>query len=115
MRAKLHYMPRCGMGKIYSQQTKYQVVRWALSYGIKPTAQRAKISRNTIRSWLKRYQLEGWEGLRDKKAGSIHKPLKISNALEKTLISCRKKAPAFGPIILKYFLEISCSTSAIDI
>ena len=113
MRAKLHYMPRCGMGKIYSQQTKYQVVRWALSYGIKPTAQRAKISRNTIRSWLKRYQLEGRKGFEDKRAGPIHKPLKISNSLEKQIVAYRKKAPAFGPIRLKYFFKIPCSTSAI--
>ncbi len=106
-------IPRTGMGKAYSFQFKLQCVRWAKTFGIKPTARRAKISRNTIRSWVEKYKAEGKEGLEDCRKGPKRKPLKTPARIEKRVIWARKMAPAFGPRRLKQHFDLPCSLGAI--
>ena len=46
------------------------VVISALKHGIKPTARKYNMSKNTVRLWLRRFQSEGNNGLVDRRIGS---------------------------------------------
>jgi transposase len=45
------------------------VVQEALAKGVKPTARRFGMSKNTVRLWMRRFQAEGNDGLLDRRAG----------------------------------------------
>jgi transposase len=90
------------------------VVLEALEKGIKPTAFRLNMSKNTIRLWLRRFQNEGNDGLLDRRSGPNRIPHKTSLALEKQIIAIRKTASCYGARRLKYFFNLTPSIGAIQ-
>ena len=57
------------------------VVQEALEKGIKLTARRYNMSKNTVRLWLRRFQEEGNDGLLDRRSGPNHIPHKTAKEL----------------------------------
>jgi transposase InsO family protein/transposase-like protein len=90
------------------------IVLEALEKGIKPTAFRLNMSKNTIRLWLRRFQNEGNDGLLDRRSGPNHIPHKTSLVLEKQIIAIRKTASCYGARRLKYFFNLTSSIGAIQ-
>jgi len=90
------------------------IVLEALEKGIKPTAFRFNMSKNTIRLWLRRFQSEGNDGLLDRRSGPNRIPHKTSLALEKQIIAIRKTASCYGARRLKYFFNLTSSIGAIQ-
>ena len=90
------------------------IVLEALEKGIKPTAFRFNMSKNTIRLWLRRFQSEGNDGLLDRRSGPNRIPHKTSLALEKQIIAIRKTASCYGARRLKYFFNLTPSIGAIQ-
>ena len=70
--------PHCIMMKKASKEHTFQVkktvVLEAQRDGIKPTQRKWGIARNTIRTWLRRFEELGNSGLEDQRQGPKHIP-----------------------------------------
>jgi transposase len=102
-----------GSSKEHIFQLKKQVVQWAQVHGIKPAVAKWGIARNTIRTWLRRFESEGNQGLNDKRKGPNKIPHKTPLEVEQAVIEARQQAPCYGPQRLKYFFDIQCSVGAV--
>ena len=103
-----------GRGKEYSFEFKQDVVFAAQDIGIKPTARKFKVSRNTVRSWLRRFQNNGKRALSDRRKGPKFIPNKMPQDVEDKILSIRKLIPCFGPLRIKYHFNIPYSLNAIQ-
>ena len=90
------------------------IVHEALEDGIKPTARRWDMSKNTVRTWVRRFQEEGNDGLIDRRNGPKVIPHKTSLETESQIIALRKAAPCYGAKRLKYFFRVPASVGAIQ-
>jgi transposase len=107
-------MMMSGTSKEHVFQFKKEVVQWVQAHGIKPAVVKWGLGRNTIRRWLRRFESEGNEGLKDKRKGPKHIPHKTCSEIEKRVIEARKQVPCYGASRLKYFFELKCSKGAIN-
>ena len=103
----------------YSSKDKHftirkQIVQEALEKGVKPTARKFDMSKNTVKLWMRRFQSEGNDGLIDRRAGPNHIPHKTSLEVEAKVIEIRKTVPCYGARRLKYFFDLSPSLGAIQ-
>lgn len=103
-----------GTSKVHRLSVKQQIVRYAQEHGIKPSTRKFAASRNSIRTWLRRYQQEGIRGLTDKRKGPVYIRHKTSNSVEQQIIAIRKRAPCYGPKRIQHFFSPSCGRSAIQ-
>jgi transposase-like protein len=102
-----------GKGKEYPFEFKQDAVFASQQLGIKPTARQFKISRNTLRCWIRRFKTKGKKGFEDLRQGPCFIPHKTPIAEEQVIINIRKNIPCFGPKRIKYFFNIHCSPKAI--
>jgi len=103
-----------GRGKEYSFEFKQDVVFAAQEIGIKPTARRFKVSKNTVKSWLRRFESKGKKGLYGRRKGPKVIPNKMPKDMEERIVSIRKMASCFGPLRIKYYFDIPYSLNAIQ-
>ena len=103
-----------GSSKEHRLSVKQQVVRYAQVHGIKPSKRKFGIHRNTIRTWLRRYEEEGINGLLDKRKGPKNIHHKTPEAVEQLVIAMRSRAPCYGAKRIKYFFDPPCGKSAIQ-
>jgi transposase len=109
------YVTYCvGKGKEYPYDFKCDAVFAAQELGIKPAARKFKVSKNTIKSWVREVEKHGKKGLEDKRKGPKFIPNKTSAEEEERIVSIRKMTPCFGPKRIKYFYNVSCSLGAIQ-
>ena len=103
-----------GSSKEHRLSVKQQVVRYAQVHGIKPSKRKFGIHRNTIRTWLRRYEEEGINGLLDKRKGPKNIHHKTPELVEQQVVAMRKRAPCYGPKRIKHFFDPPCGYSAIQ-
>ena len=84
-----------------------RLISYALMHGIKPAAREYRCSANTVRLWLRRFQVGGNKGLEDRSRAPRSCPHKVSSEVEQLVIKCRNKSPAFGPVRLKDYFDIA--------
>ena len=75
---------------------RHQLVEFAQAHGIKAAARHFLCSRNTVRKWRRRFQLEGNPGLRSLSRAPKACPHKTTLALENKVVAFRKQNPCFG-------------------
>lgn len=92
---------------------RQELVKYAQLYGIKPAAKRFGCSKNTVRTWKRRYEAKGSTGLQDLRKGPHHIPHKTSLALEQQIINCREQVPCYGPKRLRWSFGLTVSEGAI--
>lgn len=103
-----------GRGKEYSFEFKQDVVFAAQELGIKPTARKFKVARNTVRTWLRRFNKNGKQGLNGRRKGPKSIPNKMAEDYEEKIVSIRKLIPCFGPLRIKYHFNVPYSLNAIQ-
>ena len=106
------FMTNVGKEKYFS--VRKEVVLEALEEGIKPTAKRFNMSKNTVRLWVRRFQAEGNDGLLDRRSGPKHIPHKTSAVIEDQIVKIRQTADCYGARRLKYFFRLTPSIGAIQ-
>jgi len=104
-------MKIAGKEKYFS--IRKSIVLEALKNGIKPTAEKYNMSKNSIRLWMRRFQKEGNDGLIDRRNGPNNIPHKTSKIVEKQIVAYRSRAPCYGAKRLKYFFDLDASLGAI--
>ena len=69
---------------------RLDMVHMALESGFKPTARFYNTDRNTVRKWVRRYQLEGIKGLRDRNKRPFNTPSRINQSdIDKITETCK--------------------------
>ena len=89
-----------------------KMVLFAKEHGIRPARREFECSRNTVRKWLRRYNKEGNEGLKDRSKAPKNVPNKMSKEEEEKIIEARKESN-FGPQRLRDYYDIDRSDEAI--
>ena len=80
-------------------EQRYQAVLAVISDGlsISQVAQKVGVSRQTLHSWLARYEAEGLEGLKDRSRRPVSCPHQMPAAVEATWLELRRSRPYWGP------------------
>ena len=110
-----HYgslMKLAGKGKYFT--LRKSIVQEASRYGIKPTARKFGMSKNTVKLWVNRFHLEGNDGLLDRRSGPNKVPHKMPEHIEQEIVRIRSKAACYGARRLKYFYDLKPSLGAIQ-
>jgi transposase len=102
------------VGKAKYFTIRKTVVQEALKNGVKPTARKFGMSKNTVKLWLKRFQCEGNDGLLDQRSGPLHIPHKTSQEMEEAVLRVRKTASCYGARRMKCFFDLKPSVGAIQ-
>lgn len=93
---------------------RQKMVRYAQMHGIKPAAKHYACSKNTVRTWLRRFHEAGSGGLKNQSRAPRHCPHKTSKDIEGQVVEKRKKTPCYGPRRLKhYYPSLKISQGAI--
>ena len=92
---------------------RLHLVRHAVTHGVRPTAETFGTSRNTVRKWLRRFQQEGLQGLKERSRAPKTCPHKTPRQIERRVIAQRKRTPGFGAKRLKREFELKPSVGAI--
>ncbi len=80
-------------------EQRYQAVLAVISDGlsISQVAQKVGVSRQTLHSWLARYEAEGLEGLKERSHRPVSCPHQMPAAVEAALLELRRSRPYWGP------------------
>lgn len=86
---------------------RLQMVIRAKQTNVSETARFYGTTRPTVRKWIRRYEKEGLNGLKDRKRTPKNIPHKLSKQAEARIIELRQKHPSWGPLRLleRYHIE----------
>ena len=87
------------MRELSVAEQRYQAVLAVISDGlsISQVAQKVGVSRQTLHSWLARYEAEGLEGLVDRSHRPVRCPHQMGAEVEARLLELRRSRPYWGP------------------
>jgi transposase InsO family protein len=87
------------MRELSVAEQRYQAVLAVISDGlsISQVASKAGVSRQTLHSWLARYEAEGLEGLVDRSHRPLRCPHQMPADVEAALLELRRSRPYWGP------------------
>ena len=80
---------------------RYQMVQYALSHGVKPTARVFGTSPPVVRKWLKRFKENGYEGLLDLSRRPHHSPRATAQDIKDHIVRLQKKYRRLGAVQVK--------------
>ena len=86
---------------------RYQMVQYALSHGVKPTARIFSTSPPVVRKWLTRFKEQGYAGLVDLSRRPHHSPRATAQTTKDHIIALRKKYCRLGAIQVKTLENIT--------
>lgn len=102
---------------IRSQNHKFdlrlRLVRHARTHGIRAAARAFGCARNTVRTWLRRFERGGPSTLVERSRAPKHCPHKTSPVEERRIVAARRKLPCAGPRRLKDLFGLDASQGAI--
>ncbi|OBH54781.1 transposase [Mycobacterium colombiense] len=87
------------MRELSVAEQRYQAVLAVISDGlsISQVAEKVGVSRETLHSWLARYEAQGLEGLLDRSHRPVACPHQMPAAVEAALLELRRSRPYWGP------------------
>jgi len=92
---------------------RYRLVMAALEQGLRAAARQFGCARNTVRTWVRRYQAQGKAGLQERSRRPQTVPHQTPAAVEQRVLAARRRIPCFGPRRLQENFDLPCSTGAI--
>lgn len=80
-------------------EQRYQAVMAVIGDGLEVSlvAEKVGVSRQTLHTWLGRYEAEGLEGLKDRSHRPAHCPHQMPAEVEAALLELRRSRPYWGP------------------
>jgi transposase InsO family protein len=87
------------MRELSVAEQRYQAVLAVISDGlsVSQVAQKVGVSRQTLHTWLARYEAEGLEGLVDRSHRPVSCPHQMPAAVEAAMLELRRSRPYWGP------------------
>ncbi len=83
---------------------RFKIISEGMKNGVTATCKKYNISRTIYYRWLKRFKLEGIDGLNEVKKNFTPKN-KTRDEVEKSILNLVKSYPSYGPRSIKYLLE----------
>ena len=80
---------------------RYQMVQYALSHGVKPTARLFGTSPPVVRKWLTRFKEQGYAGLVDLSRRPHHSPRATAQDIKDHIVRLQKKYRRLGAVQVK--------------
>ncbi len=80
---------------------RYQMVHYALSRGVKPTARVFGTSPLVVRKWLTRFKQQGYAGLSDLSRRPHHSPRATAQSIKDHIVGLKKKYHRLGALQVK--------------
>jgi len=102
-----------GKSKESRFQLRLELVRYARREGLREAARVFRCSRNTVRLWVRRYEVEGFSGLQGRSRAPHRIPHKTSLYLENKVVEARRQVPCYGAFRLKQMFGLRPSVGAI--
>lgn len=93
---------------------RLQLVRCAREEGIKSAARAYRVSRNTVRKWIRRYQAGGTSEMVEKSRAPHNIPHKKGEDIEREVLRHRETKPGWGAKRLKRDFDIPCFHGTIE-
>src|SRR5881392_2507799 len=95
------------MRELSVAEQRYQAVLAVISDGlsISQVAQKVGVSRQTLHSWLARYEADGLEGLADRSHRPSSCPHQMSAEAEAAVLELRRQHRYWGPRRIRFELE----------
>ncbi|MFC1806226.1 helix-turn-helix domain-containing protein, partial [Planctomycetota bacterium] len=97
--------------KDHSFDLRKAMVRVAKARGIRAAAREFAVSRNTVRTWLRRFEAEHWGGLKSRSTRPKSSPNKLRRSAERRVLEARRLS-GFGAARLVEEFELPCGISA---
>lgn len=87
------------MRELSVAEQRYQAAMAVIADGlsVSQVAQKVGVSRQTLHSWLARYEAEGLEGLKDRSHRPVRCPHQMPAHVEAALLELRRSRPYWGP------------------
>src|SRR5258708_35786195 len=87
------------MREMSVSEQRYQAILAVIADGrtVSEVAQQWKVSRQTLHTWLARYELEGLEGLADRSRQPASRPHKMPAEVEAAILEARRIRQYTGP------------------
>lgn len=87
------------MRELSLAEQRYQVVLSVISDGLSVThaADKAGVSRQTVHTWLARYEAQGVDGLADRSHRPVSCPHQMPAEVEAVVLELRRSRPYWGP------------------
>lgn len=92
---------------------RFEVVRYAREFGIKPAARHFSTTVKTVRKWLRRWQPGSLRGLEDRSRAPRHPRQGITKRQRKLAVALKRKLPSWGAARIKRDFSLSLSTKAL--
>ena len=99
--------------KDHKYSLRLQIALHAREHGIHDAARAFECTRDTVRTWLRRYEQGGRSALVEKSRAPKSCPHKTSQCEERKVLAARKQMPCAGPKRLKALFELKPSQGAI--
>src|SRR5947199_8442292 len=88
---------------------RFEMVRYAREFGIKPCARHFSTTVKTVRKWLRRWQPGSLQGLSDLSRAPHHPRQGITDRQRKLAITLKQKLPSWGAERIKRDFSLSVS------
>ncbi len=98
--------------KDHSFDLRKTLVRHAKAHGIRAAARTFAVRRNTVRTWLRRFEAEGLHGLKSRPSRPRRSPNKLPPRIERKVLEARERS-GFGAARLVVEFELPCGVSAV--
>lgn len=92
---------------------RYEMVRYARDYGVKPAAREFATTPKTVRKWLLRWEEGSLRGLEDQSRAPHHPAHAITPAQREEVLALKRKLPSWGAARMKRDFLVTLSEKAI--
>jgi transposase len=92
---------------------RYEIVRYAHRYGIKPAARAFNTTVKTVRKWYRRWEPGSMKGLEDRRGDHPQKVSKIDPEQKRKTVKLKKKLKSWGAVRIKREFDLTISEKAI--
>ena len=89
-------------------EQRYDAVLGVIREGFSVTevAQKFGVSRQSVHTWMQRYEEGGFEALKDRSSRPKTSPAQIAGVIEARILELRRHHPSWGPVHLRYQLKV---------
>src|SRR5947199_8099711 len=92
---------------------RFEMVRYAREFGIKPCARHFSTTVKTVRKWLRRWQPGSLQGLEDRSRAPLHPRQGITQRQRRRAVALKRRLPSWGAGRMKRDFRLSLSEKAI--
>lgn len=92
---------------------RFELVRYARDYGIKPAARQFGTTVKTVRKWLRRWEPGSLRGLADRSRAPLHPRQGITPAQRRRAVWLKRRLPSWGAARLKRDFSLVLSEKAL--